>query len=126
MKAVVHSIRHEMTLHQSYNCETGDALGTENNLSSLVPIGVFLNILGIKIDNPNKVEITGENPFPWPVTVKYQGLTLIKHHKKTLVVMPDGENITVNNDQIHLITSEKKINDHPLAKLRLDKDKISR
>jgi hypothetical protein len=38
----------------------------------LIPVGLFLDIVGIKIKNSSTIELSGPNPFPWPVTVKYQ------------------------------------------------------
>lgn len=107
MKPVGKAIQKEMTLHQSYHHETGKPLGVQKSITSLVPSGLFLRILGLKIINPLKVEISGHNPFPWPVTVKYQGLTVVKQEKKTLVIFPDGQNITVDNDQSRMITCKK-------------------
>jgi hypothetical protein len=104
MKPVVKSIQKDMVLHQSYHHETGKPVGIQNSLTSLIPPGLFLRILGVKIISPYQVENSGHNPFPWPVTVKYQGLTIIKHEKKTLVIFPDGQNLTVDNDQLRMIT----------------------
>jgi hypothetical protein len=106
MKTVIHSQQHDLSLYQSYNSETGKPLGAKNTLTSLIPIGLFLNIVGIKILSPTKLELTGHNPFPWPVTIKYQGLTVVKNEKKTLVIFPDGISQTFNNGQNHQIYRE--------------------
>jgi hypothetical protein len=110
MKAVINSLKFDMTLHQSYHSETGKPLGPQNSLTGIVPIGTFLNILGVKIISSSKVEISGHNPFPWPVTVKYQGLTVVKHMKKTIVIFPDGQNITIDNDQGQIINWDRQEN----------------
>ena len=106
MKPVSHSLHSSMTFHQSYNQDTGKSLGAQNSLTSLIPPGLFLRILGIKIISPFKFENSGHNPFPWPVTVKYQGLTVVKQEKRTLAIFPDGQTITVDNDQLRVISSE--------------------
>ena len=104
MKPVCKSIQKDLTLNQSYHSVTGKPLGVQNSIPSLIPIGLFLKILGIKIISPFVVEITGHNPFPWPVTVNFQGLTVIKQEKKTLVVFPDRQTISVENDQTRRIS----------------------
>jgi endonuclease YncB( thermonuclease family) len=76
-------------------------------LTSLIPIGLFLQILGVKIISSSKVEITGSNPFPWPVTIKFRGLTVIQQEKKALVIFSDGQNITVNNNQAQTISIKR-------------------
>ncbi len=109
MKTVTHIQQNDLAFYQSYHCETGSPLGAKNTITSLIPIGLFLDIVGIKIINSSKLELTGHNPFPWPVTIKYQGLTVIKHDKKTLVIFPDGNNLTLNNNQYHQISRENSI-----------------
>lgn len=107
MKAVTHSLNKDMTFHQFYQCETGKALGPINSLTSLIPTGLFLKILGVKIISATKVEITGGNPFPWSVTLKFRGLTVVQQEKKALVIFADGQNITVDNNQTQVISSIK-------------------
>ncbi len=106
MKAVLHSLKQEMKFHPSYHCETGMPMGTANSLPSLIPVGLFLKILGINIISPTKVEITNGNPFPWPVTIKYRGLTIVQQAKKALVIFPDGQNLTVENSHPQIITMQ--------------------
>ncbi len=103
MKAVVNSLKRDLTFHQYYHPETGKPLGAANTLTSLVPIGIFLNLLGVKIINSSKVELTGGNPFPWSVTIKYRGLTVVQQEKKALVIFSDGQNVTVDNNHTQII-----------------------
>lgn len=98
VKAVTHSISLGMVFHQYYQEETGKGLGSENTLFSLLPIGLFLDILGIKIFTPAKLEICAGNPFPWPVTIKYRGLTIVHQEKKSMVVFSDGQTMTLENN----------------------------
>ncbi|MFZ2096018.1 MAG: hypothetical protein WAV05_05200, partial [Anaerolineales bacterium] len=104
MKAVVSSFNIDLKFHQFYHSETGKPMGAVNTLSSLIPIGSFYKTLGVKIINSSKVEITGRNPFPWPVTIKYRGLTVVQQDKKTLVIFPDGQNATVENNKSQIIS----------------------
>ena len=104
MEAVVYSINSDLTLHRFYNSETGKPSGTINSLTSLIPIGTFLDVIGVKIINPFKVEITGSNPFPWLVTIKYRGLTVVQQDKKTVILFSNGQNITVDNTHPQIIS----------------------
>ncbi len=107
MKPIVKTLKADMTLHQSYHSETGKALGAQNSLTGLIPIRTFLNILGVNIINNSKVEISGHNPFPWPVTIKFQGLTVVRHLKKTIVFFPDGQNSIIDNNEHQVINWKK-------------------
>ena len=106
VKAVIQSQKNDLTFHQNYHPETGKPSGAANTLTSLLPIGLFLNILGVKIVNSARVEITGGNPFPWPVTIKYHGMTVVQQEKKALVIFSDGQNVTVDNSQPQIISFE--------------------
>ena len=111
MKAIVHSLKIDLSFYKYYHPESGKPLGAANTLTSLIPIGLFLNILGVKIISSTKVEITGSNPFPWPVTIKYRGLTVVQQEKKTLIIFSDGQNLTIDNSHPQMINfSEKNIN----------------
>ncbi len=96
-----------MSFYQNYHTETGKPLGAVNSLTSLLPTGLFLQIAGINIINPEKLQVTGNNPFPWPVTLKFCGLTVIHHEKKTMVIFPDGQNTTLDNSIPQTINLEK-------------------
>jgi hypothetical protein len=109
MSAVVHSLNTDMTFHRFYHSETGKPLGTANSLTSLIPVNLLLNIFGIKIINSSKVEITGSNPFPWPVTIKYRGLTVVQQENKTLVIFSDGQHISVDNNRPQIISIGKQL-----------------
>jgi hypothetical protein len=108
MKAVVHSLKNDLTFHQFYHPETGKPLGPVNTLSSLIPVVLFLNIAGVRIISPSRVDIMGGNPFPWPVTIKYRGLTVVQQENKSLVIFTDGQNLTLDNSQPQVINYEFK------------------
>lgn len=104
MKAILHALKNDLKFYQSYHSETGVPLGAANTLTSLIPIGLFLKILGVNIINPNRLEVSNGNPFPWPVTIKYCGLTVVHQDKKTAVIFPNGQNVTIENDHPQIIS----------------------
>jgi hypothetical protein len=104
MNAVVMSMNTDLKLHRLYHGETGKPVGTGNTLISLMPISLFLKILGVKIINSMKVEITGSNPFPWLVTIKFHGLTVVQQETKALIIFPDGQTVTAENNQAQIIS----------------------
>ena len=94
----------DLKFHQSFHSETGEPIGAVNTLTSLVPPGLFLKILGVNIIDSTKIEITHPNPFPWPVTVKYRGLTVSQQLKKASVVFRDGQSVVVETDHPQIIS----------------------
>jgi hypothetical protein len=95
METVVGSLKLNSQFAGQYHAETGKGLGEANSLAGLPPLGLFLDVLGIHIFSPQRVAISGFNPFPWPITVKYRGMTVTREADKTVVVFPDGQTSTI-------------------------------
>ena len=106
MKTIIHALKNDLNFYQFYHCDAGQPIGPENTLTSLVPIGSFLDIVGVKIISPTKIEVTGSNPFPWPVSIKYRGLTVVQQERKTIIIFPNSQNITVDNHQPQTVSLE--------------------
>jgi len=64
--------------------------GRRGAAAGLIPIQAFLELAGIRIASPDKLQITGEYPFEWPLTVRYQGLEIVREGKNSTITMPDG------------------------------------
>ena len=103
MKSLSKNSEKNITLNRTHQNKANILFGVQNSLPTLIPQGLFLRILGLEIINPYTVEISGYNPFPWPVTVKYQGLIVIKQEKQTIISFPDGQTSTVENDKLQRI-----------------------
>lgn len=106
MAAIVGSIEREGEFRQFYNADTGKGSGDANSLWGLPPVGLFLETLGIQLISPWKVRLAGKNPFPWPVTVKYRGMTILRGKKSTQVIFPDGQTLSVEDQKPCLIALE--------------------
>jgi hypothetical protein len=106
MKTIADSLREEGSLFRYYHAGSGKGIGDRDSLAGLAPLGFFLKVLGVKLISPHKVEITGNNPFSRPVTVKYRGLTILRQKEKTQVIFPDGQMIEMTNSSPQIITLE--------------------
>ena len=89
-----------------YDANTGEGKGEKNTLEGLAPLGTFLKIVGIKIMNPWSIQVQGTNPFSWPVTVKYQGTTILRNKAKTTIIFPDGQTLSIDDEAPHIIALE--------------------
>jgi hypothetical protein len=67
---------------------------------------LFLDTLGVKVLSPTRVKIAGINPFPWPVTVKYRGLTVLRQSEKTTIIFPDGQAVTLDGAEPRIVALE--------------------
>ena len=106
MTAIIESLKRDGCFRQYYNADTGRGFGDSNALWGLAPLGLFLDTLGIRLISPWKVRLAGKNPFPWPITVKYRGMTVLRGHNKTQVVFPDGQTISIEDPEPILVTLE--------------------
>ena len=46
--------------------------------------------------SPTRVRLEGENPFPWPVTIKHKGLKIVRGLDRTEVRFPNGKSVFVD------------------------------
>jgi hypothetical protein len=97
MAAVIQNLKQQHAFARAYHAESGAGIGERNPVQGLAPLGLFLGALGVRIESPKKVVLSGKNPFPWPVTVKYRGLTITRHADQTVVVFPDGQTVTLDD-----------------------------
>lgn len=103
MDAVVQSLQREGSFRRYYNAETGAGSGERDSLDGLPPLGIFLKILGVDLIDARQVRISGQNPFPWPVTVKYRGLTVLRLADKTTIIFANGQTVTLTDAATHLV-----------------------
>jgi len=95
MDAITLNLREHHAFARTYHAGTGAGSGERNSLQGLAPLGLFLKVLGVEIRSPRCVLLSGTNPFPWPVTVQYRGLTLTRQLDRTDLVFPDGRSLSV-------------------------------
>jgi hypothetical protein len=112
MQAIIENLKREQSFRSHYHAVEPKAAGQRNALVGLPPIGLFLETLGVRPITPWKVEISNQNPFPWPVKVQYRGMQVVSTDREVTVIFPDGEEVTVDK-QIpcmleHSITSQDR------------------
>ncbi|PWH11697.1 MAG: hypothetical protein DDG60_16965 [Anaerolineae bacterium] len=105
MSAIIHNLKRSHAFYQTYHAETGAGQGERNALHGLAPLGLFLRTLGVEILSPTQVRLRGENPYPWPVTVKYRGLMVMRQMGQTEIIFPNGQPIVLKDPTDALITA---------------------
>jgi hypothetical protein len=97
MKGVQSAVEVGGAFWERYSANDGTGHGEPNTLDGLPPLGLFLHVLGVRILSPWKVELEGQNPFPWPVRLSFRGLTVDRRNDKTIITFPDGQVLTVDD-----------------------------
>jgi hypothetical protein len=90
MSTILRSLKDFNGFYPAFDHIAGLPVGGANAITGLAPIGLCLKIAGIKLLSPHRVVIWGENPFPWPIEVRWQGLWLHKDGAQTTIIFPDG------------------------------------
>ena len=106
MRAIIQNLKSDSAFRRQFHAETGEGLGERNALQGLAPLGLFLEILGVRLISSRKVALSGLNPFPWPVTVKYRGLTVLRQKEKSVVIFPDGQTVTISDASPQIVSLE--------------------
>jgi hypothetical protein len=73
-------------------------MGERNSLQGFAPVGLFMQTLGVTILSATKVKLEGKNPFPWAVTIKHKGLSIVRGLEQTVITFPNGESVIVKEE----------------------------
>lgn len=104
MDAVVLSLQEQHAFHEFYHAQTGAPIGDRNHLRGLAPVGLLLRILGIRKLTKNQIILDDFCPYPWPITVKYQGVEIHSHPTHAVVTFPNGQSACLSGPGPHQIS----------------------
>jgi hypothetical protein len=97
MAGIAATFRQTGAFRKRYSARNGLGSGEPNPLDGLPPLGLFLDALGVGLISGWKVRLEGHNPFPWPVQVRYRGLTILRQADFTTLTFPDGQTMMVDD-----------------------------
>lgn len=106
MNGIVQGLKDYDGFYPLFDTKTAQPVGQYNAISGLVPMRLFLKIVGINLLSPTKVAVWGSNPFPWPIEINWRGLTLWKEGEHTRITFPNGAAAEYNSEKPVLITAE--------------------
>jgi hypothetical protein len=98
MNAVIQNLKQNRAFFQRYHAEKGTGIGERNSLAGLAPVGLFMQALGVTIYSAEKIKLEGKNLFPFAVTIKYKGLTIVRSSEQTTVTFSNGESVIVKEE----------------------------
>jgi len=105
MNGVVHCLKRSLAFHERYHAITGDGLGERGSLTGFAPVGLFLKVLGVQILSHTSVRLEARNPFPWPVTVVYRGMKVVRGIHSTEVTFPGTAPVTITDTDPCVVTA---------------------
>lgn len=99
MNAVIQNLKQNRAFYQRYHAESGAGIGERNALQGFAPVGLFMQTLGVTILSSTRVKLEGRNLYPWPVTIKYKGLTIVRSMEQTTVTFINGESVIIKEEE---------------------------
>ena len=106
MRAAIQSLRSEACFRQYIDTATGQGWGEPNVISALAPLGLFLETLGVRFYSQQRLMISGFNPYPWPITVKYRGTQIVCRKDQAIITFPNGQKIEIDDAVPRMISLE--------------------
>lgn len=103
MAASLATLRQEKTTFQAHNPDSGAGLGERGHPAGAAPLSLFLHVLGVRLIDAHRVWVKGRNPFPWPVTLRWMGVTIRRLPTHTLITFPNGQETRVDDAQAQLV-----------------------
>ena len=95
MEGVVEVLKREKAFFPAYDPEQAGGIGARGAFVGVVPMQLFLAILGVRLIHPTKVWVDPGHPFPWPVKIDWQGLSLLCEREVVHIRFPDGQQCTI-------------------------------
>ena len=90
MRVVIASLRRDHDFSARYHPDQGLPLGEAGHFDGLAPLDLFLQTLGLQFGDLHRVQVEPGNPFPWPVTVRWRGMSVVYDEERVTVTFPDG------------------------------------
>ena len=83
---------------QFYHSDDSKGFGVANHLGGIVPLGLLLQVLGIRILSSEKVWVGGEYVWGRGVTIRQHGVTIRRSNQGTKVKFPSGYQVELDKD----------------------------
>lgn len=90
LDGTVRALRRDHAFHETYNSDIGDGFGDLDELAGLIPIGLVMRLIGLRIVSPRKVWAGGVFALSTPVKVDQSGVTVTRSAEGTTVRFPSG------------------------------------
>ena len=91
MGTAVQALQRDKHFSSGYNPDGGDGLHDRHHPGGVAPLSLFLRVVGVRLYSPRKVWVRGRHALPWPVTLRWKGLTLRLDPEGVAVTFPDGQ-----------------------------------
>jgi hypothetical protein len=98
MLLVGNVLKRDKQFFERYHADESRGLGMGGNLQGSIPLDLFLAILGVRFISPTKLWVSPGHPFPWPVKIEWQGVSVSCEQSRVQIQFPDGQRVIVEGE----------------------------
>ena len=106
MNGIIQNLKKEGGFRRYYDIKSGMGNGEKDHLGGIVPIKLFMELLGVRVISPREVRVEGNSPFPWPVKIFFKGLKIYRDHQKTTIIFPNEQELVISDARPRSISIE--------------------
>lgn len=81
-----------------YHADAPTGLGEANHLGGIIPLHLFLRVIGVRIINGGKVWTGGAYPWPNPISITQHGINVKRSADGTTIQFPSGHHVQLPAD----------------------------
>ena len=96
LRSLAGVLRTDGAFREAYHPETGEGWGKRDHVAGVAPLSLFLEVAGVRLLSPNRVDVSGPHLFSRPVTIRWRGLLVERRMDGTRLVFPDGSETFVD------------------------------
>jgi hypothetical protein len=106
MRTLAESLRADRSFRSRYEPDRPGGSGPRNSLQGIFPVGLFLSALGVRPVAFNRVWVGGRSIFPFPVTVRWRGMTIRREADSAQVDFLSGRRYEYQGAERMMIVDE--------------------
>ncbi|HMN12551.1 MAG TPA: hypothetical protein PKD55_09530 [Bellilinea sp.] len=96
--AIINNLRLNQEFVASIDAVTGKSLADYNNCTGFIPVDFFLQVAGVQLITPDKIIMSGLNPFPFNINVQFRGVRIECARNETKIKFRGGKEYMYNGD----------------------------
>ncbi len=82
-----------------YHSDEPKGLGEHGHLAGIVPLYLFMRVLGVRIISAKKVWVGGVYPWQQPTTIRQHGVTVVRSGTGATITFPSGHSVTTTGNE---------------------------
>jgi len=115
MRACIASLLEQRSTREAYYADRPGGLGERGHSAGIAPLSLLLYVLGVRLISPTKITLRGHNPFPWPIHLRWRGVSIRWQAEEAKVNFPDGGEIRVIGRQTQTVEQVPEVAEAVMA-----------